>query len=166
MSNELGPPSIIIPFLLLITLNLLPLLGGGRANLKTSKEDLVTAFPQDEGSGDADKCLGKVEHNLEQEVKRERPGHDLTVADSLVGENAGDGVVLVQFAHAVLSHILTAEAAGLRVVVSSERHDQHRDDQADCTQDEVQELQGAEVRGTVTFLHVESASSRRLLSHD
>lgn len=124
MSTELALPFIII-ILLLITLNLLPLLGGGRANLKTSKEDLVTLFPQDEGTSGADKCLGQVEHNLEQEVKRERPGYDLTVADSLVGESAGDWVVLVQFARAVLSRILTAEAAGLRVVVSSECHDQH-----------------------------------------
>lgn len=97
-------------------------------------------LPHDEGTGGADERLGQVQHDLEQEVECECPSYHLTVADSLVGEGAGYWVILMQFAHAVLSHVLTAQATGLWVVVSSKRHDQHWNDQADCTQDEVQEL--------------------------
>lgn len=82
-------------------------------------------LPHDEGPDSADDRLDQVQHDLEQEVERERPGDHLAVADSLVGEGAGDRVTWVQSAHAVLSHLHTAEPAGLPVVVSGERHDQH-----------------------------------------
>lgn len=124
----------------IITLNLLPLLGGGRANLKTSEKDLVTVLPHDEGADGTDECLGQVQHDLEQEVECEGPSYHLTVADSLVGKGASYRVILMQFANAILSHMLTAEATGLWVVMSSKRHDQHWNDQANCTQDEVQKL--------------------------
>lgn len=94
-------------------LNLLPLLGGRRADLKASEKDLVTVLPHDEGTGGTDERLDQVQHDLEQEVERECPGDHLTVADSLVGEGAGYGVIRIQCAHAVLSHLLTAEATGL-----------------------------------------------------
>lgn len=97
-------------------------------------------LPHDEGTDGTDECLGQVQHDLEQEVECERPGDHLTVADSLVGEGAGYWVSLIQCAHAVLPLLLTPEATGLWVVVSSERHNQHWNDQADCTQDKVQEL--------------------------
>lgn len=98
----------------IITLNLLPLLGGGgRADLEASEKDLVTVLPHDEGTGGADERLGQVQHDLEQEVECECPSYRLTVADSLVGEGAGYWVILMQFAHAVLSHVLTAQATGL-----------------------------------------------------
>lgn len=97
-------------------------------------------LPHDEGTGGTHKRLGEVQHHLEQEVECEGPSYHLTVAYSLVGEGTGYGVIMVQFANAVLSHRLTAEATRLRVVVCSKRHDQHRNGQASCTQDEVQKL--------------------------
>ena len=98
-------------------------------------------FPHDEGADGTDQRLEHVQHDLEQEVERERPGDHLTVVDSLVGEGAGYRVLQVQSAHTVLPHPLTCEVTGLSIVVRGERHDQHRDDQADRTQDEVQQLQ-------------------------
>lgn len=97
-------------------------------------------LPHDEGTDGADQGLGQVQHNLDQEVEREGPSYHLTVADSLVGKGARYGVVLMQFAYAVIFNRLTAQAAGLRVVVSSEGHDQHWDDQANRAQAEVKEL--------------------------
>lgn len=94
-------------------LHLLPLLGGGGANLKTSKEDLVPVLPHDEGASGTDKRLKQVQNDLEQEVEVERPGDRLTAGDLLVGEGAGYWIVFIQFAHAVFSHHLTVEAAGL-----------------------------------------------------
>ena len=101
-------------------------------------------LPHDEGADGTDQRLDHVQHDLEQEVERQCPGDHLTVVDSLVGEGAGDWILQVQFAHTVLSHLLTCEVTGLSVVVRGERHDQHRNDQADRTQDEVQELQRAQ----------------------
>lgn len=91
-----------------MTLNLLPLLEGGRANLQTSKEDLVAVLPHDEGTDGTDERLDQVQHNLEQEVECECPIDHLTVTDSLVGEGASYRVLWVQCAHAVLSHLVTA----------------------------------------------------------
>lgn len=105
------PVGISLP--VLITLNLLPVLRGGRADLETSEEDLVTVLPHDEGTDGTDDCLGQVQHDLEQEVERECPGDHLTVADPLVGEGAGYWVVSIQPAHAVLFHLIAVEAAGL-----------------------------------------------------
>lgn len=94
-------------------LNLLPLLGGRRTNLQTSKEDLVAVLPHEEGPDGTDERLGQVEYDLDQEVKSEGLGYHLTVADSLVGEGACDWVILLQRAHAVLSDVPTGEATGL-----------------------------------------------------
>lgn len=108
-------------------------------------------LPQDEGPDGADQRLGQVQHDLEQDEERERTGHRLAAADSLVGEGASDGVVRGQRAHAVLCQLLTAEAAVLGVVVAGEGHDQHRDHQADDAKDEVQELQRAENKSECVF---------------
>ena len=116
MITQLASPSILshpITSVIISTLHLLPLCGGGRANLKTSKEDLVTVLPHDEGAHGTDECLGQVQYDLEQEVERECPGDHLTVTDCLVGKGAGYWVFLVQCAHAVFSDLHTAEAAGL-----------------------------------------------------
>lgn len=94
-------------------LDLMPLLGKGRANLKAGEKHLVTVLPHDKGTGGTRQCLGQVQHDLEQEVDGECPGDRLTGVDSLVGEGACYGVILIQFAHAVRSQLLTAEAAGL-----------------------------------------------------
>lgn len=125
-------------------LNFLPLLGGGRADLEASEEHLVAVLPHDEGSHGTDERLSQVQNDLEQEVECERTCDHLTVADPLVDEGASYGVFIVQRARTVFSSLLTDEAAGLWVVVSSKRHDQHWNDQADCAQDEVQELWRAE----------------------
>lgn len=124
--------------------NLLPLLRGGGANLKTSEKDLVTVLPHDEDGHGADQRLDQVQYDLDQEVEGERSCYDLTVADFLVGEDAGYWVILLQFALTVLFHLHAAQAASLWVVVSSKHHDQHWYDQAHCAQDEVEELQGEE----------------------
>lgn len=109
-------------------------------------------LPHDEGADGTDQRLEHVQHDLEQEVERERPGDHLAVVDALVGEGAGYRVLQVQPAHAVLPHPLAREVTGLSVVVRGERHDQHRDDQADGTQDEVQQLQRAQNKscGSIT----------------
>lgn len=101
-------------------------------------------LPHDKGTDGTDNGLGKVQHDLEQEVQRESPGNHFAVVDRFIGEGASDGVIWVQCAHAVFSLQLTVEVTGLRVVVSGKSHDQHRDDQANRTQDKVQELQTAE----------------------
>lgn len=121
-------------------LNLLPLLRGRRADLHAGEEDLVTVLPHDEGTDGADEPLNQVQYDLEQEVHGEGPRDLLAVADPVVGESASYGVAGVQCAHAGVSHRRTAHVTGLRVVVSSERHDRHRDDQANGAQDKVQEL--------------------------
>lgn len=115
-------------------------------------------FPHDEGTDGTHECLGQVQHDLQQEVECERPGDHLAVAHSLVGEGAGYWVIfiLIQCAHAVLSRLLTSEATGLCVVVSSERHSQHWNNQADCTQDEVQELSRAKDKSDVMHFYFES----------
>lgn len=81
--------------------------------MKTGEKDLVAVLPHDEGTDGTDERLDQVQHNLEQEVERERPGDLLTVADSLVGEGAGYWVIMIQCAHAVLSQLLTVERTGL-----------------------------------------------------
>lgn len=127
-----------------LTLNLVPLLCGGRTNLKAGEEDLVPVLPHDEGGDGAHESLEQVQYDLEQEVEGERPSDRLAAGDLLVGEGAGDWVVWLQSAHAVPSHLLTAEAAGLWVVVYSKGHDQHWNDQADGAQGKVEELERAE----------------------
>lgn len=67
----------------------MPLLGGGRANLKTSEEDLVPVLPHDEGTDGTDKRLENVQYDLEQEVEGECPSDHLTVDNILIGEGAG-----------------------------------------------------------------------------
>lgn len=93
--------------------NLLPLLRGGGADLKTSEKHLVTVLPHDEDGHGADQRLDQVQHELDQEVEGKRSCYDLTVADFLVGEDAGDWVILLQFALAVLFHLHAAQAASL-----------------------------------------------------
>lgn len=122
----------------IIRLNFLP--RGGRANLKTCKEDLIAVLPHDEGTNGADKCLGQIEDDLDQEVECESTGDRLAVADSLISESASYWVVFIEPAGALVSLLLTDEAAVLRVVVCSECHDEHRDDQANHTQDKIEEL--------------------------
>lgn len=123
-----------------ILLNFLPF-GRGRTDLQPGEKDLVAVLPHDEGPDGTDQSLGQVEHDLDQEVQSEGPSYRLAVSHPLVGEGASYGVLLVECANAVLSGGPTAEATGLWVVVSGERHHQHWNDQADGTQDKVQNLQ-------------------------
>lgn len=95
------------------SLNFLPLLGGGRADLKPREEDLVTMPPHDEGTHGTDQRLSQVEDDLDQEVQRKCPCNPLAVTDFLIDEGASDGVLLIQHAHAAPSFLLTGEAAGL-----------------------------------------------------
>lgn len=123
-----------------ILLNLLPF-GGGRTDLQPGEKDLVPVLPHNEGPDGTDQCLGQVEHDLDQEVQSEGPSYGLAVSHSLVGEGSSYRVLLAECANAVFSGGPTAEAAGLWVVVSGERHDQHWNDQPNGTQDKVQNLQ-------------------------
>lgn len=127
--------------------NLLPQLGGGGADLQAGEEHLVAVLPHDEGGDGADQRLGRVQHNLDQEVEGERPCSGLTVVHLLVGEEAGNGVVRLQFAPAALLHSHAGQAAGLRVVVAGKHCGQQRQDQADRAQDEVGDLQRRRGRG-------------------
>lgn len=94
-------------------LNFLPLLGGGRADLKTSEEDLIAMLPHDEGTDSTDNGLNQVQQYLEQEVKCERPGDYLAVTDPLIVESTSYWVILIQYTHTVLSRLLTDEVTGL-----------------------------------------------------
>lgn len=127
--------------------NLLPQLGGGGADLQAGEEHLVAVLPHDEGGDGADQRLGRVQHNLDQEVEGKRPCSGLTVVHLLVGEEAGDGVVRLQFAPAALLHSHAGQAAGLRVVVAGKHCGQQRQNQADRAQDEVGDLQRRRGRG-------------------
>ena len=89
------------------------MLGGGRADLKTSEEDLVTVLPQDEGTDGTDEGLGQVQHDLDQKVDCECPGDHITVTGPLEVERTGYWVIVIQFADAVFSQLFTAKAAGL-----------------------------------------------------
>ena len=128
------------------------MLSGGSGDLKPGEEHLVPVLPQDEGPDATDQRLGHVQDDLEQEVERERPADHVTAAGALVDEGACYRVISVQGAHAVLVHLLAAEATGLWVVVSSERYNQHGNDQADDTQDKVEELWRAEDENEVVHL--------------
>lgn len=136
MNPSEGRPTVSV----LILLNLLPF-GGGRTDLQPSEKDLVPVLPHDKGPDGTDQGLGQVEHHLDQEVEGEGPGNGLAVAHSLVGEGASDGVLLAERANAVFPGGATAEAAGLGVVVSRERHHQHWHHQPDGAQDKVHNLQ-------------------------
>lgn len=136
MSRSHGRPTVSVAILL----NLLPF-GGGRTDLQPGEKDLVPVLPHDEGPDGTDQGLDQVEHDLDQEVEGEGLGYGPAVAHSLVGEGASDGVLLAERADAAFPGGAAAEATGLGVVVSGERHHQHRNHHPDGAQDKVHNLQ-------------------------